>query len=196
MQSSILVNADTHTDTHTGTVGNLKSGDGSQNLCQTVRRRAAIRPHLPHMTMVAMRPLLTLTEKSGNASIAISHGKSGNASAPLCHTKWMHCCSSHARQEWTGVDELPMFSLSSWFNFMWNWKFPGRTTKNGENIDTLNSLDFIKGICMKFFFLVFDSRKLPCLNAQESKVAMLIMCRHVMLHVSYCVPERDVLLDM
>ena len=35
---------------------------------------------------------------------------------------------------------------------------------------------------MKFFFLVFNYRKLPCLNAQESKVAMLIMCGHVMLH--------------
>ena len=37
MQSSIPVNADTQTHTHTGTVGNPKSGDGSQNLCQTIR---------------------------------------------------------------------------------------------------------------------------------------------------------------
>ncbi len=101
-------------------------------------------------------------EKSGNASTPASHDNGGKAptshtyreewqcahcyftwqdwqcvlssSLLLCHTKWMHCHSSHARQEWTHCHcSLQLFSQQNWFDFMRNWKFLGRTTKNGEN---------------------------------------------------------------
>ncbi len=75
--------------------------------------------------------------------------------------------------------------------------FVGRYLKFvNEMLSTFNSLDFIKGICMKFSFPVLKSRKLPCLNGQESKVEMLILCGHVLWHLSNYVLERDVMLDM
>ncbi len=86
------------------------------------------------------------TEKSGNASAPASHDNGGNASTShtyreewqcihcyftwqdwqcvlsspvlLCHTKWMHCHSSHARQEWTHCH------CSLYLD--WNQKFPDK----------------------------------------------------------------------